>query len=170
MKTFETTPMVQFNYSFPDVDEATQKRINVILNRREFAGTIIHHDGRQNSGTMYLTAQNAELLKETLRLEGFVDVEEYKQTRPDRYGSPFPTPAQVKKIMVLNAIKELTQENGRCAFNIHTIVEKSGVPKAELWNHNDFTGILAELSNDGQIVIENRGRNPDVSLDSSVLC
>lgn len=74
------------------------------------------------------------------------------------------------KKLVLDAIKKLTREYGRCAFGIDTIVKETGISKNELWDHDTFGGILGELSDDGYIVLEDRSANPDVALDSEILC
>lgn len=76
---------------------------------------------------------------------------------------------QQKTEAVLGAIVELTQTHGRVYFGIDTIVEKTGVPEIELYNHDNFTGILMDLNDAGKIVVE-RGKKPDVCLDADFLC
>ncbi len=78
--------------------------------------------------------------------------------------------AKSPKSIVLSTIKRLTQEYGRCSFGVDTISKHSGVPEIDLWNWEEDTGILQDLSDDCSIVIDGRGPNPDVSLDSETLC
>jgi len=70
---------------------------------------------------------------------------------------------------VLNVIKDLTQEYGRCAFGVDLISELTKIPHAELWDRDNFGGILGQLSDDGYIVFMDRSANPDVALDEDVL-
>lgn len=81
--------------------------------------------------------------------------------------------AKTKKLskfdIVLEAIKELTRENGRCHFSLKSVSKKSGVPEIELWDWDNDKGILFELNDHGYIIVE-RGKNPSIALDSDTLC
>lgn len=71
--------------------------------------------------------------------------------------------------IVLEAIKELTRQNGRCHFGLKSVSKQSGVPEIELWDWENDKGILYDLNDHGYIIIE-RGQHPSIALDSDTLC
>ena len=74
-----------------------------------------------------------------------------------------------KKQIVLETIKDLTREKGRCFFDIKAISKQSGVSLLELWDWDKDKGILFDLNDSGYIVVE-RAQQPLIALDSEVLC
>lgn len=69
---------------------------------------------------------------------------------------------------VLDVIKNLTWEYGRCSFDIKLISETSGLMESTLYDEDAEEGILRNLHDDGFIIFDRNDRS--VELDSETLC
>jgi hypothetical protein len=73
--TFEFTPMVRFDYSFPNVDAKTRLKIyDAIYDRNIQTYSGGGGDGSNNSGVKYIPASEVEGLRQRLAAFGFVEV------------------------------------------------------------------------------------------------
>lgn len=76
MNKFSFTPMVRFDYSFPDVDDKTRRKIYEVIFDPKYAllpggGG----DGSNNSGVKYVTAEMAEEIRGRLVALGLIEVQ-----------------------------------------------------------------------------------------------
>jgi hypothetical protein len=77
LNTFEFTPMVRVDYSFPDVDDKTRRKIYDVI----FDGEIKRYrggggDGSTNSGVMYVPADQVEGIRQRLVAFGLTEVKD----------------------------------------------------------------------------------------------
>lgn len=76
MNVFSFTPMVRFDYSFPDVDQKTRSKIYEVIYDPKYAllpggGG----DGSKNRGAKYITAEMAEEIRDRLVTLGLTETQ-----------------------------------------------------------------------------------------------
>lgn len=75
MNSFEITPLVRVDYSFPNVDHETRSKIYDVIFDREIE--IIRGgggDGSTNSGVMYIAPHELDALRKRLESLGLQEV------------------------------------------------------------------------------------------------
>ena len=71
--------MVRFDYSFPDVDDKTRRKIyDVIFDRniQTYSGGGVAYDGSNNSGVKYIPASEVEGIRQRLVAFGLTEVKD----------------------------------------------------------------------------------------------
>jgi hypothetical protein len=54
-----------------------------------------------------------------------------------------------KRDRIINQFRRWFEDHGSCVWSVDQVAEATEIPQSELYNNDDFSGLLMDLNNDG---------------------